>query len=101
MKKHKRLEMLGIIKEIAGETHLLLNASIEASAAGEFANDSAWLRRGTKASRTDKDICGRDKGIVSEIQVATNAAVLATEQSVKTWIEAWMVQKQDSYRVNF
>lgn len=78
-------DVLGIIKEIAGETHLLaLNASIEASAAGEFGKRfgvvAAEVRR--LAERT-KASAEEIKGVVSEIQVATNAAVLSTEQGVK------------------
>ena len=84
-KAQKIGDVLGIIKEIAGETHLLaLNASIEASAAGEFGKRfgvvAAEVRR--LAERT-KMSAEEIKGVVSEIQVATNAAVLSTEQSVK------------------
>ena len=84
-KAQKIGDVLGIIKEIAGETHLLaLNASIEASAAGEFGKRfgvvAAEVRR--LAERT-KISAEEIKGIVSEIQVATNAAVLSTELGVK------------------
>ncbi|MEK6635438.1 MAG: methyl-accepting chemotaxis protein [Planctomycetota bacterium] len=84
-KAQKIGDVLGIIKEIAGETHLLaLNASIEASAAGEFGKRfgvvAAEVRRLAERTKTSAE---EIKGIVSEIQVATNAAVLATEQSVK------------------
>ena len=84
-KAQKIGDVLGIIKEIAGETHLLaLNASIEASAAGEFGKRfgvvAAEVRR--LAERT-KISAEEIKGVVSEIQVATNAAVLSTEQGVK------------------
>ncbi|MBI2469926.1 MAG: methyl-accepting chemotaxis protein [Planctomycetes bacterium] len=84
-KAQKIGDVLGIIKEIAGETHLLaLNASIEASAAGEFGKRfgvvAAEVRR--LAERT-KMSAEEIKGVVSEIQMATNAAVLSTEQSVK------------------
>lgn len=84
-KAQKIGDVLGIIKEIAGETHLLaLNASIEASAAGEFGKRfgvvAAEVRR--LAERT-KISAEEIKGVVSEIQVATNAAVLSTELGVK------------------
>ena len=84
-KAQKIGDVLGIIKEIAGETHLLaLNASIEASAAGEFGKRfgvvAAEVRR--LAERT-KISAEEIKVVVSEIQVATNAAVLSTEQGVK------------------
>jgi methyl-accepting chemotaxis protein len=84
-KSQKIGDVLGIIKEIAGETHLLaLNASIEASAAGEFgkrfgvvASEVRRLAERTKASAEEI------KNVVSEIQVSTNESVLSTEQSVK------------------
>ena len=84
-KAQKIGDVLGIIKEIAGETHLLaLNASIEASAAGEFGKRfgvvAAEVRRLAERTKTSAE---EIKGIVSEIQVATNAAVLSTEQGVK------------------
>ena len=44
-KSQKIGDVLGMIKEIASETHLLaLNASIEASSAGNSANGLAWWR---------------------------------------------------------
>ncbi|MGQ3683504.1 MAG: methyl-accepting chemotaxis protein [Candidatus Loosdrechtia sp.] len=78
-------DIVGIIKEIASETHLLaLNAAIEASAAREFgkrfgvvAAEVRRLAERTKASAEETN------AIVIEIQAATNAAVLTTEQSVK------------------
>ncbi len=84
-KSQKIGDVLELIKEIAGETHLLaLNASIEASAAGEFgkrfgvvATEVRRLAERTKASAEEI------KGIITEIQASTNAAVLTTEQGVK------------------
>lgn len=84
-KTQKIGDVLGIIKEIAGETHLLaLNAAIEASAAGEFGKRfsvvAAEVRRLAERTKTSaKEI----KVIITEIQAATNAAVLTTAQSVK------------------
>ena len=73
-KAQKIGDVLEIIKEIAGETHILaLNASIEASVAGEFgrrfgvvASEVRRLAERTKASAEEI------KGIVTEIQSATN-----------------------------
>src|SRR3972149_1632157 len=84
-KAQKIGDVLGIIKEIAGEPHLLaLNASIEASAAGEFGKRfgvvAAEVRRLAERTKTSAE---EIKGVVSEIQVATNAAVLSTELGVK------------------
>ena len=77
--------VMGIIKEIAGETHLLaLNASIEASAAGEFGKRfgvvATEVRRLAERTRTSAE---EIKAVISEIQVSTNDAVLSTEQGVK------------------
>ncbi len=84
-KSQKIGEVLGIIKDIAGETHLLaLNASIEASSAGEFGKRfgvvAAEVRRLAERTRVAAE---EIKGVISEIQAATNAAVLTTEQGVK------------------
>ncbi len=84
-KSQKIGSVLDIIKGVAEETHLLaLNASIEASSAGEFgkrfgvvASEVRRLAERTKASAEEI------KGIISEIYTATNAAVLTTEQNVK------------------
>src|SRR3990170_5034076 len=84
-KSQKIGDVLGIIKEIAGETHLLaLNASIEASIAGEFGRRfgvvASEVRRLAERTKTSVE---EIKGIVAEIQSATNAVVLATDQCVK------------------
>ena len=78
-------DVLGTIQEIADETHLLaLNASIEASSAGEsgkrFSVVASEVRR--LAERT-KTYAGEIRDIVSEMQASTNTAVLSVEQSVK------------------
>ncbi len=84
-KSQKIGDVLGMIREIASETHLLaLNASIESSSAGEFGKRfsvvAAEVRR--LAERT-KTYAEEIKNVVSEIQVSTNAAVLSIEQSVR------------------
>ncbi len=78
-------EVLNLIKEIAGEIHLLaVNAAIESAAAGEhgkrFAVVASEVRR--LAERT-RDSAEEIKSIVGEIQSATHSSVLATEQGVK------------------
>jgi len=84
-KSQKIGDVLSMIREIASETHLLaLNASIEASSAGEFGKRfsvvAAEVRR--LAERT-KTYAEEIKNVVSEIQASTGAAVLSIEQSVK------------------
>ena len=78
-------EVLNLIKDIAGEIHLLaVNAAIESAAAGEhgkrFAVVAGEVRR--LAERT-RDSAEEIKAIVGEIQSATHSSVLATEQGVK------------------
>lgn len=78
-------EVLNLIKEIAGEIHLLaVNAAIESAAAGEhgkrFAVVASEVRR--LAERT-RDSAEEIKAIVGEIQSATHSSVMATEQGVK------------------
>ncbi len=78
-------EVLNLIKEIAGEIHLLaVNAAIESAAAGEhgkrFAVVASEVRRLAERTRESAE---EIKGIVAEIQSATNSSVLATEQGVK------------------
>lgn len=78
-------EILEIIQGIAGEIHLLaLNAAIESAAAGEhgkrFAVVAAEVRR--LAERT-KESASEIKVITTEIQAATNASIMATEQGAK------------------
>ncbi len=78
-------EVLNLIKDIAGEIHLLaVNAAIESAAAGEhgkrFAVVASEVRRLAERTRESAE---EIKGIVGEIQSATNTSVLATEQGVK------------------
>ncbi|MBF8277425.1 MAG: methyl-accepting chemotaxis sensory transducer [Candidatus Brocadiaceae bacterium] len=78
-------DVLGTIHEIADETHLLaLNASIEASSAGEFGKRFSVVASEVRrlAERT-KTYAGEIRAIVSEMQASTNTAVLSVEQSVK------------------
>ncbi len=78
-------EIVDIINNIAGETHLLaLNAAIESAGAGE-----EGLRFGVVSSEVKKlsqrvVLAVRDvRQVISELQAATNAAVMATEDGMK------------------
>ena len=78
-------EVLNLIKDIAGEIHLLaVNAAIESAAAGEhgkrFAVVASEVRRLAERTRESAE---EIKGIVVEIQSATHSSVLATEQGVR------------------
>ena len=73
------------VASIADQTHLLaLNAAIESAAAGEsgkrFAVVAASVKQLAERSRqATKDV----QAVLSEIQTATNASVMATEQGMK------------------
>jgi len=78
-------DVLGIIQEIASETHLLaVNAAIESAAAGEhgrrFAVVAGEVRRLAERSRASAEEIA---ALVTEIQAAISASVMATEQGTK------------------
>lgn len=78
-------EIIEIINDIADETHLLsLNAAIESAGAGEFG------RRFAVVAAEIKNLANRSiesakevRGIIAEIQSATNASVMAAEEGLK------------------
>jgi methyl-accepting chemotaxis protein len=78
-------EIMEIINNIADETHLLaLNAAIESAGAGEHG------RRFTVVAAEVKNLANRAmdsskevRGIIAEIQRATNASVMAAEEGLK------------------
>lgn len=78
-------EIMEIINNIADETHLLaLNAAIESAGAGEhgrrFAVVAAEVKNlANRALESSKEV----RGIIAEIQRATNASVMAAEQGLK------------------
>ncbi|GAB4240950.1 MAG: hypothetical protein OHK0028_19240 [Deltaproteobacteria bacterium] len=89
-KSHEIGKVMEIIKEIAGEIHLLaLNAAIESAAAGEhgrrFAVVASEVRRLAEKTRESTETI---RGIITEIQSATNGSVEATEQGTKE-VERW------------
>jgi len=78
-------DVLDIIQEIAAETHLLaVNAAIESAAAGEhgrrFAVVAGEVRRLAERSRASAEEIA---ALVTEIQAAISASVMATEQGTK------------------
>lgn len=78
-------EIIEIINDIADETHLLaLNAAIESAGAGEhgrrFAVVAAEVKNlANRAMESAKEV----RGIIAEIQRATNASVMAAEEGLK------------------
>ncbi len=89
-KSHEIGKVMEIIKEIASEIHLLaLNAAIESAAAGEhgrrFAVVASEVRRLAEKTRESTETI---RGIITEIQAATNGSVEATEQGTKE-VDRW------------
>ena len=89
-KSHEIGKVMEIIKEIAGEIHLLaLNAAIESAAAGEhgrrFGVVASEVRRLAEKTRESTETI---RGIIGEIQSATNSSVESTEQGTRE-VERW------------
>lgn len=79
-------EITGAVNEIAEQTNLLaLNAAIEAARAGEMGKGFAVVATEVKDLATQsKRSTVQIRQILEDIQKATNAAVLATEQGTKS-----------------
>ena len=75
-------EIIAVVNEIADQSNLLaLNAAIEAAKAGEQGKGFAVVAAEVRNLATQsKAATGKVRAILGEIQKATNAAVLATEQ---------------------
>ncbi len=75
-------EIIAVVNDIADQSNLLaLNAAIEAAKAGEQGKGFAVVAAEVRNLATQsKGATGKVRGILGEIQKATNAAVLATEQ---------------------
>ena len=85
-----------VVGELAGETNMLaLNAAVEAARAGEhgkgFAIVASEIR---KLADQSKKSAQRTNALVKEVQKATNAAVMATEEGTKTAEEVATIAKQ-------
>lgn len=78
-------EIIGAVNDVAEQTNLLsLNAAIEASRAGEQGKGFAVVAAEVKElAGQSKRATEKVRQILSEIQSATNAAVLSTEQVTK------------------
>src|SRR5674536_347243 len=94
-KSHEIGKVMEIIKEIASEIHLLaLNAAIESAAAGEhgrrFAVVASEVRRLSEKTRESTETI---RGIISEIQAATNSSVEAREHGRRFAVVASEVRR--------
>jgi methyl-accepting chemotaxis protein len=78
-------EITATVNEIASQSNLLaLNASVEAARAGEHGKGFAVVAVEVRnLAEQSKQATSQVKGILNEIQKATNAAVMATEQGTK------------------
>jgi methyl-accepting chemotaxis protein len=89
-------EIIATVNDIAEQTNLLaLNAAIEASRAGEHGRGFAVVAGEVKAlADQSKRATGQVRQILGEVQRATNAAVLSTEEVTKGVASASKVADQ-------
>ena len=78
-------EIIATVNDIASQSNLLaLNASVEAARAGEHGKGFAVVAVEVRnLAEQSKQATAQVKAILSEIQRATNAAVMATEEGTK------------------
>jgi methyl-accepting chemotaxis protein len=78
-------EIMATVKDLAEQSNLLaVNAAIEAAKAGEAGKGFAVVAAEVKGlAEQSKQAATQVRGILSEIQKATQAAVMAAEQGVK------------------
>jgi methyl-accepting chemotaxis protein len=79
-------EIIAVVNDVAEQTNILaLNASIEASRAGEHGRGFGVVATEIKSlAEQSKKATVQVRQILGEIQRATNSAVIATEQGTKT-----------------
>ena len=78
-------EIIATVNDLASQSNLLaLNASVEASRAGEHGRGFAVVAMEVRTlAEQSKAATAQVKGILSEIQQSTNSTVMATEEGVK------------------
>jgi|GEM_PF-3116141 len=82
-------EIIGTVKDLAEQSNLLaVNAAIEAAKAGEQGKGFAVVAQEVKSlAEQSKEATAQVRTILGDIQKATTAAVLATEQGTKAVAE--------------
>lgn len=88
-------EIIAAVDELSAQSNLLaVNASIEAAKAGEQGRGFAVVAQEVKSlAEQSKQATAKVRGILGEIQKATAAAVMATEQGTKA-VDAGVVQSR-------
>ncbi|MBF0294678.1 MAG: methyl-accepting chemotaxis protein [Magnetococcales bacterium] len=91
-------DITGLVSDFANETKMLaMNAAVEAVRAGEHGKGFSVLAVETrKLADESKRSAGRINGLVGEIQKATNATVMATEEGSKTMEQGILVARRTS-----
>ena len=84
-RSHQIGEIIDVINDLSDETHLLaLNAAIEAAGAGEHGRRFAVVAAEVKSLANRALAAAKEvKGVIAQVQQATNAAVLAAEDGGK------------------
>ena len=84
-RSHQIGEIIEVINDLSDETHLLaLNAAIEAAGAGEHGRRFAVVAAEVKSLANRALAAAKEvKGVIAQVQQATNAAVLAAEDGGK------------------
>ena len=90
-------EIIASVNDLAEQSNLLaVNAAIEAAKAGDQGKGFAVVAQEVKSlAEQSKQATSQVRGILGEIQKATTAAVLATEQGSKA-VEAGMKQSSEA-----
>ena len=90
-------EIVATVEDLAGQSKLLaVNASIEAVKAGEYGKGFSVVAQEVKSlAEQSRQATARVRGILGEIQRATAAAVLATEQGTAA-VEAGARQSEQA-----
>lgn len=90
-------EIITTVNDLAEQSNLLaVNASIEAAKAGEQGKGFAVVAQEVKSlAEQSKEATAQVRGILADIQKATNAAVMTTEQGSKA-VETGMRQSKEA-----